>query len=88
MKKIDPKSPGQSTATDDFCDPHDRLGDFAGNPHAGMSRDSSGSFSGSAGKGGTSSDGEAMVAKYRPKSATPETLDTGYELNEDGDDWA
>ena len=89
MNSIDPKSPGKSTQSDDFCDPH---GHGVGNPsmggHLGMSRDDGGSFSGSMSRGGSSPDGDAMVAKYRPRGSAPAPMEAGTELNSDGDDWA
>lgn len=68
MKKIDPRSPGQSSAGDDHCDPH---GHGTGNPgmggHVGMGRDNEGNFSNKGfSRGGESPDGDAMVEKYRP----------------------
>ena len=68
MKKIDPRSPGASTAGDDHCDPHGHgVGGDSGGGHVGMNRDDDGDFSNSSfSRGGVSSDGEAMVEKYRP----------------------
>lgn len=94
MKKIDPKSPGQSTASDDFCDPH---GHGVGSPsmggHVGMGRDDDGNFSNkSMSRGGESPDGDAMVAKYRPgrgkSSGSSDEIPSGSELNDEGDGYA
>lgn len=92
MKKIDPRSPGQSTAGDDHCDPH---GHGAGSPsmggHVGMGRDDSGNFSSNMSRGGESPDGDAMVEKYRPGrgggggGGGSYNVPEGSELNADGD---
>jgi hypothetical protein len=68
MKKIDPRSPGASTAGDDHCDPHGHgVGADSGGGHVGMNRSDDGDFSNSSfSRGGVSSDGDAMVEKYRP----------------------
>ena len=39
-------------------------------------------------RGGSSPDGDAMVAKYRPKGGSSKQAESGSELNDDGDDWA
>ena len=68
MKKIDPRSPGASTAGDDHCDPHGHgVGTDSGGGHVGMNRGDDGDFSNSSfSRGGVSEDGDAMVEKYRP----------------------
>ena len=88
--KIDPRSPGQSTQSDDFCDPHGHTGSFTSNPHAGMGRDDDGNFSGSMSRGGVSPDGDDYVEKYRPKGgrAPSNGVPEGAELNDDGDGYA
>jgi hypothetical protein len=91
MIKIDPKHPGQSTAGDDFCDPHGHAGGPGAGPHAGLGRSDDGTFNNSSfSLGGRSPDGEDMVAKYRPKgrSSSSDEIPEGYELNEDGTDYA
>jgi hypothetical protein len=91
MYKVDPHNPGKSSQCDEFCDPHNRISDdFSGNPHAGMARDSEGNFSGSMSRGGVSSDGDAFVAKYRPRGGggSSDEIPEGYELNSDGDGYA
>ena len=89
MKKIDPRSPGASTAGDEHCDPHGHgVGSPSSGGHVGMGRDDEGNFS-SMSRGGESPDGEAMVEKYRPgrggggRSSNP--IPSGSELNDDGD---
>ena len=68
MKKIDPRSPGASSAGDDFCDPHGHgVGTSSDGGHVGMNRSDDGDFSNSSfSRGGVSEDGDRMVAKYRP----------------------
>ena len=68
MKKIDPRSPGASSAGDDFCDPHGHgVGGDSSGGHVGMNREDDGDFKNSSfSRGGVSSDGDAMVEKYRP----------------------
>ena len=89
MKKIDPKSPGQSSQSDDFCDPHGHVGAMGAGAHEGLGRTEDGSFA-SMSRGGSSPDGDAMVAKYRPKGGGGggKQVDSGSELNDEGDDWA
>ena len=89
MIKIDPKNIGQSTAGDEFCDPHGDLPSPNMGGHVGMARDGEGNFTKSMSEGGVSSDGDAMVAKYRPRSSATmaEPLETGYGLNDEGDGW-
>jgi len=90
MKKIDPRTPGASTQSDDFCDPH---GHGVGSPseggHVGMGRGDDGDFSNSSfARGGVSEDGDAMVAKYRPGKGgggSSDKIPSGSSLNEDGD---
>jgi hypothetical protein len=90
MPKIDSRNPGQSTDNDCFKDPHGHVGTFTSNPHAGMGRDDDGNFSGSMSRGGESPDGEAYVAKYRPRGGgMPDNgVPEGWELNDDGDGYA
>lgn len=67
MKKIDPRSPGQSSDCDDFKNPNGTAGGPGAGPHAGMDRDDSGGFSNQTfSRGGVSEDGDRMVEKYRP----------------------
>ena len=56
MKKIDPRSPGASTAGDDHCDPHGHgVGADCSGGHVGMNRDDGGDFSNSSfSRGGVS----------------------------------
>lgn len=90
MKKIDPRTPGASTAGDDHCDPH---GHGVGSPseggHVGMGRDDDGGFSNSSfSRGGVSEDGERMVEKYRPgkkSGGSSDTIPVTYD-NETDDD--
>jgi hypothetical protein len=91
MKKIDPRSPGASSAGDEHCDPH---GHGVGSPseggHVGMGRDDSGGFK-SMSRGGVSEDGDAMVEKYRPGKGgggSSDEIPAGSELNDDGDGYA
>jgi hypothetical protein len=91
MNRIDPGSPGKSSQTDDFCDPHGHgVGSPSSGGHVGMGRDDDGNFSGSMSRGGSSPDGEAMVAKYRPRGgAMPDSdVPVGAELNDEGDGYA
>jgi hypothetical protein len=89
MKKIDPKSPGASSQSDDFCDPHGHVGSMGNSGHENQSRSGGGSFTGLP-QGGVSEDGDAYVAKYRPKgeSAGDSDVPEGYELNDEGDGYA
>ena len=90
MNRIDPRSPGKSSQSDDFCDPH---GHGVGSPsmggHVGMGRDDSGGFSNkSLSRGGESEDGDAYVAKYRPRGGgggSSDDVPSGANLNSDGD---
>ena len=69
MKKIDPRSPGASTAGDDHCDPQGHgVGTSSDGGHVGMNRSDDGDFlsNSSFSRGGVSDDGDAMVEKYRP----------------------
>ena len=89
MNKIDPRSPGKSTAGDEFCDPHGHgVGSPSDGGHVGMGRDDSGGFKSMA-RGGESPDGDAMVAKYRPGrgggGGSSDEIPSGSSLNEDGD---
>jgi hypothetical protein len=95
MNKIDPRSPGKSTANDDFCDPHDHgVGSPSMGGHVGMGRDDSGNFSNkSMSRGGESPDGDAMVEKYRPGrggkgGGSSDEIPSGAELNDEGDGYA
>jgi hypothetical protein len=94
MKKIDPRSPGASSAGDDHCDPHGHgVGSDSSGGHVGMGRDDGGNFSNSSfSRGGVSEDGDAMVAKYRPGKGggggSSDAIPSGSELNEDGDGYA
>ena len=87
MKKIDPRSPGQSSQSDDHCDPHGHIGAMSPGNHEGLGRTDDGSFA-SMSRGGSSPDGDAMVAKYRPKGGSSKQAESGSELNDEGDDWA
>jgi hypothetical protein len=88
MKKIDPKSPGQSSQSDDFCDPHGHVGAMSPGNHEGLGRTDDGSFAAMS-RGGSSPDGDAMVAKYRPGGGgSGKQVASGSELNDEGDDWA
>jgi hypothetical protein len=92
MKTIDPRKPGASSQSDDFCDPH---GHGVGSPsmggHVGMGRDDDGSFSNkSMSRGGESPDGDDMVAKYRPgrgggRGGSSDKIPSGASLNDEGD---
>ena len=86
MKRIDPQSPGQSTQSDDFCDPHGHLGSMGNSGHENLGRSGGGSFT-SLPRGGVSEDGDAMVAKYRPKGRASGGSDIpdGANLNDEGD---
>jgi hypothetical protein len=86
VPKIDPAKPGQSTDSDQFKDVWGRSQGPSGN---GASRDGDGKFK-SMSYGGDSDDGEAMVAKYKPKGggSSGEMAESGSELNDDGDGWA
>ena len=92
MKKIDPRSPGQSSDDDCFKNPNGTAGGPGSGPHAGMGRDDDGSFNNKTfSRGGISEDGDAMVAKYRPGRSgggSSDTIPDGSELNEDGDGYA
>jgi hypothetical protein len=88
--KIDPRSPGKSTQTDEHCDPHDHLGDMSPGAHEGLGRDGDGNFQ-SMSRGGTSEHGDDMVEKYRPGrkgSSSSDAVPSGAELNEEGDGYA
>jgi hypothetical protein len=92
MKKIDPRTPGASTAGDEHCDPHDHgVGSPSEGGHVGMGRDDDGNFSNKGmSRGGVSEDGDAMVAKYRPGKGgggSSDSIPSGSNLNEDGDDY-
>ena len=86
--KIDPRSPGKSTAGDEHCDPHGHgVGSPSDGGHVGMGRDDNGGFRSMA-RGGVSEDGDAMVAKYRPGKGgggSSDEIPSGSSLNEDGD---
>ena len=85
MNRIDPRSPGKSTQTDEFCDPHGHIGSMGNSGHENLSRSGSGSFS-SLPQGGVSEDGDAMVAKYRSKGKAPRSdVPSGGNLNDEGD---
>ena len=88
--KIDPRSPGQSSDNDCFKDPHGHgVGSPSDGGHVGMGRDDSGGFSKAWSQGGKSPDGDAMVAKYKPGGGgEAKTVDSGSELNDEGDGWA
>ena len=91
IPKIDPRSPGKSSAGDAHCDPHGHdVGSPSDGGHVGMGRDDSGGFK-SMSRGGESPDGDAMVAKYRPGKGgggSSDSIPSGSELNEEGDDYA
>lgn len=101
--KINPATPGQSSATDEYYNPHKMSHQSA--PHSGMGRDSAGTFSGPGGPhmslGGKSPDGEAYKAKYAPgtkpaggstrpkggQDSTNPALTRPYDEGEGGEDW-
>ena len=90
MKKIDPRSPGASTAGDDHCDPHGHgVGVDSGGGHVGMNRSDDGDFSNSSfSRGGVSADGDAMVEKYRPgkgggRSGSSDTIPDTTDYSDD-----
>ena len=90
MKKIDPRSPGASTAGDDHCDPHGHgVGVDSGGGHVGMNRSDDGDFSNSSfSRGGVSEDGDAMVEKYRPgkgggRSGSSDTIPDTTDYSDD-----
>ena len=92
MNKIDPRSPGKSSQSDDFCDPHGHgVGSPSDGGHVGMGRDDNGGFK-SMSRGGESPDGDAMVDKYRPGrgggGGSSDEIPSGSELNDDGDGYA
>jgi hypothetical protein len=88
--KIDPRSPGQSSQTDEHCDPHGNIGSMSPSGHEGLGRDGEGNFQ-SMSRGGTSEHGDDMVNKYRPGrggSSSSDKIPSGAELNDDGDGYA
>ena len=90
MKKIDPRSPGASSAGDDFCDPHGHGVGDGGGGHVGMNRDDEGGFKNSSfSRGGVSEDGDAMVQKYRPGKGgggSSDKIPVTYDNESDADD--
>jgi hypothetical protein len=89
VAKIDPRSPGQSTQSDDFCDPHGHIGSMANSGHENLGRGGDGSFT-SLPRGGVSEDGDRYVEKYRPKGGSRPGSDipSGANLNDEGDGYA
>ena len=91
VDKIDPRSPGKSTAGDQFCDPYGRVGSMANSGHENLSRRSDGSFDAMP-QGGVSSHGDDMVEKYRPgRRAVPRSdnpVPAGSNLNDEGTGYA
>jgi hypothetical protein len=86
VTKIDPRSPGKSSQSDDFCDPHGHgVGSPSDGGHVGMGRDDSGGFKSMA-RGGESPDGDAMVAKYRPGRGGGGSSDTIPDTTDYSDD--
>lgn len=92
-RRIDPATPGKSTADDCFYDPHGVFGAIGSGNHAGNSRDGGGSYvdgNASMPRGGVSSWGDDYVGKYRSKGRSPanDEVPRGAELNDEGDGYA
>lgn len=86
MKKIDPRSPGQSSDCDDFKNPNGT----AGGPGTGMGRNDDGTFTNASfSRGGVSEDGDAMVEKYRPgkggSRGSSDDIPVTYDHGDDSD---
>ena len=83
--KVNPRSPGKSSDSDCFKNPH---GSYSGPSSNNARRSDDGTFSPHP-RGGESPDGEKMVEKYRPRgSGGGKQVESGSELNEEGTDWA
>lgn len=91
--RIDPRSPGKSSDSDAFKDPHGHdIGSPSMGGHVGMGRDEGGSFSNrSMPRGGESPDGDHYREKYRPRGGgggSSDDIPAGSELNDEGTGYA